>query len=274
MLLFPILHNQLTLKNIIIALFPVLKGRYWYITSYIFIFFSMPYLNRIVTSLDRNEFKKMLIILLILLSLLPTFFKTDFFKSNGGMSPLWLMVCYFIGAYIKKYFNEQEIRKKSCSNVFFLLVVVTLMWWMLTEYMTIRLFNEAKLCTFWTNSYYSPVIVAMAVAAVLWGIRIQRNCTKMKNIIIGLSDVTFGIYIIHCHILLWDYIIEPFVIENSERVLSMGAICGTLVLMIGVLVLFLLATRLERGRILLFKNCCIKKYQEIFVAEMDHRFPL
>lgn len=110
-LLFPILHNRLTLNDFIIVLFSALKGRYWYITSYVFIFFLMPYLNRIVTSLDRNEFKKMLIILLILLSLLPTFFKTDFFKSNGGMSPLWLMVCYFIGAYIKKYFNEQEIRK-------------------------------------------------------------------------------------------------------------------------------------------------------------------
>lgn len=51
-LLFPILHNQLTLKNFIIALFPALNGRYWYITSYVFIFFSMPYLNRIVASLD------------------------------------------------------------------------------------------------------------------------------------------------------------------------------------------------------------------------------
>lgn len=114
----------------------------------------------------------------------------------------------------------------------------------------------------------------MAVTAVLWGIRTQRNYTKMRNIIVGLSDVTFGIYIIHCHILLLDYIIEPFVIENSERVLSMGAICGTLVLMIGVLVLFLLAALLERGRILLFKNCCINKYQEIFATKMDHRFPL
>lgn len=272
--LFPILHNQLTLKDFIIALFPALKGRYWYITSYVFVFFSMPYLNRVATSLDRNEFKKMLIILVVLLSVLPTFLRTDFFKLNNGMSPLWLIVCYFIGAYIKRYFNGEKISKEFCLRLFFLLAVCTLIWWMLTEYVTIRLFNEAKLCTFWTNSYYSPVLVVMAVAAVLWGTRIQCNWAKMKAIIIGLSDVTFGIYIIHCNILLWDRIIEPIIIKKSELVLSTGAICSTLVFMIGALVLFLFSALLEKGRILLFENCHIKEYQDNFATKMNRRFPL
>lgn len=113
-------------KDYAVSLFPALKGRYWYITSYVFVYFMIPYLNRFIDTMDKNEFKKFLLVCFILLSIIPTFFQTDFFRANTGSSPLWLVICYFFGAYIRKY--DFRLNRIKCVLGFVILSLFVLFW--------------------------------------------------------------------------------------------------------------------------------------------------
>ena len=112
------------IKEIIFSLFPAAIGRYWYIISYIFVFFMMPYLNFIVDKLEQKHFKNMLIIIFVMLSIIPNiFFQIDFFRAMNGYSALWLLYCYLIGLYLKKYGLSENVYKKR-HMIFYLVCLL------------------------------------------------------------------------------------------------------------------------------------------------------
>lgn len=62
-----------------------------------------PFLNKLINALDREEYKKLLIIILIpfcLLSILPTEMSLD---KTGGYGIIWFVCLYFVAAYIRNY---------------------------------------------------------------------------------------------------------------------------------------------------------------------------
>lgn len=91
-------------KKWILAFFPITLNQYWYVSSYFALFFCMPFLNFIVNRLDRRLFIKLLVTMVVLFSLIPTFtLGKDGFGVSHGYSPLWLGVLYLLGAGIRKY---------------------------------------------------------------------------------------------------------------------------------------------------------------------------
>ena len=104
-------------------IFP-LSGTYWYVTAYLFLFLMIPYLNIFIKNLKENQYKKLLIILFILLSFVPSVGCHDFFRTNYGYSGFWLMYCYILGAYIKKYYNRNNNKKILCILLISILFIV------------------------------------------------------------------------------------------------------------------------------------------------------
>lgn len=246
-----LLRGQLTFKDIIGSLCPPIIGRYWYIVSYVFVYFSMPYLNKLIQQMDKRAYEKFLLVQFILLSILPTIMHTDLFRINTGMSPFWLIICYFIGAYIKKYCSI-KVRQASLAGSFYVIAILPLLWWMIVEKATLRLFGEAKFCNIWVDSYSSPFIVILAVIATIWGCNLEIDSNKLKAKIINLSDLTFGIYIIHCHVMILDVVIGPLVSQFAGSIVSQGAIECVPIILVGVLTIFLMSAFLEKLRTALF----------------------
>lgn len=176
------------------ALFPVLAGRYWYITSYVMVFVLIPYLNIMIQGMDRKTYRVLLILLVTFLSVFTTAVKpTDPFVVKEGYSPLWLVVCYLIGGYISVYMGEIS-RPRLWIGVFAANVAV------LTA-LHFRLgFNAVCLLR-----YCSPFMVINACLLVLLFSKLRWN--KGGKLILSLSGAAFGVYIIHSHILLYDAII-------------------------------------------------------------------
>ena len=67
-------------KTTFLRFFAVIFNRYWFITAYILIYILSPYLNKFIKSLTKNEHKKLLIIILTIWSIIPTFF--GIFNNN------------------------------------------------------------------------------------------------------------------------------------------------------------------------------------------------
>ena len=148
------------------SLFPVLISRYWYITSYIFLFFLIPYLNFFVNKIPKEKFKKFLTLIFILLCIIPSiFFSKDFFKIVGGYSPFWLIYCYLLGAYVGKYLSDRKISKKMIF-IFCLCIFAAFVLNVLVRIVTLKLYGEIQYDS-WFLNYVSPFMVIASIIIVM-----------------------------------------------------------------------------------------------------------
>lgn len=137
--------NNLTSKaNVLInSMFPL----YWYVTAYLFVLLMVPYINKFIHSLDNFQYRRLLILLFLLISIIPTFAcYIDIFKLSYGYSPFWLIYCYLIGAYIKIH---QDNFKSSIKKYMIILATMVL-------FSTILNFIAQKISVGYLNaSFYS-----------------------------------------------------------------------------------------------------------------------
>lgn len=67
------------------VVFPFAYETYWYFSAYFCLFFFIPFLNAILDRTSKREIQKLLLVLFIIFSLLPTFFRYDFGNTGGGV---------------------------------------------------------------------------------------------------------------------------------------------------------------------------------------------
>ena len=90
------------LYQFIFMLFPFTRNLYWYYTSYVSLFFYMPYINSIIKNISKKEFKKICLFMFILHCCIVPIFNPN---GNGIFESGFLMIFmyYLFGAYIKLY---------------------------------------------------------------------------------------------------------------------------------------------------------------------------
>ena len=107
--------GDFSLRHAFQRLTPITSRYYWYISCYVFLMILSPFFNKAIDKLKKQEFTRLVIVLLVLFYALPTFLYKDIMGDGG--SGLITMVCsYFIGAYISK-FNIQVNRNKAIAAI-------------------------------------------------------------------------------------------------------------------------------------------------------------
>ena len=126
----------------------------------------------------------------------------DLFRFKTGYSFVWLLCLYIIGAYIKRVALLKDTSKIKLMAIFFVGSIVLLIGNALVKAVIHRNLN-------YFVSYISPVTLLMSSCLLLWFRDIKLN--SIKGMIPFLSMVTFDVYLIHCHILIYDnYITDGF----------------------------------------------------------------
>lgn len=201
-IIFPNIMNSFGMY--LYGVFPILVGRYWYVSAYVFLFFMIPYLNFFVVNIEKDKLEKLLYILFLLLSVITIFLKIDIFKISNGYSPFWLVFCYLIGAYIHLYKDTKQMNRK------YLLIVVNIVFILISFVLSTYLkeSNEYFISNYFLLKYNSPFILINAILIFYLFKDINVNNKFFKNVILFLSKVSFSVYIIHSHILIYDYIIN------------------------------------------------------------------
>ena len=87
------------------ALLPLTSNGYWFASAYFLMYLSVPVLNAVVQSLDRRQYKTLLLVALLLQSVWGTLFywATDATFVKNGYSFIWFYILYFMAAYFRKY---------------------------------------------------------------------------------------------------------------------------------------------------------------------------
>lgn len=183
-----------SVKNLIKGVFPELVGRYWYITCFIPLSICQPYINKGLNALSLKEHRALCGILIVIFSLVSTVPGVDFFKVIRGYSFLWLCICYIVGAYMKR---EQGI---SYRRFGFLIGSIVL----LVGNYIIYYFKGAK--SHYFVEYNSPIILFMSIDLFLLFANLKN--VYGREIWKKLSSFAFDVYVLHCHIFVFDFIMK------------------------------------------------------------------
>ncbi len=213
-----IVQNGLQIKTLVHCLFPVSSGTFWYFSSYTLLFLCMPYLNRLLLSISKQRYKKLLLMLAVVSTVawLALFlFNQDMFATDAGYSPFWLMVLYCAGAYIKIFEADFQTWKAGrCLCVFVFLSVVNGLSMPALKWLTTRLLGYPTKERF-LLSYLSPTTILAAVSIVLCALKLRIKTGKRA--IVWLGSLTFGIYIIHMQPFFREHIIGQYFANAASQ---------------------------------------------------------
>lgn len=181
--------------TILLNFFPLLSSRYWYFTSYVILFLFIPYINKLIQSITKEQHMKLSIILFIVFSIIPMLaFDTSTFNTNLGFSFYWLFVVYIWGSYLGRYGLNIRIRKGII--IFILCYVITFFsrFQFGIENIPILSYIADRLAFY---RYDSPTMVIGSMALLAIFARMDVNNEKVIKIVNLITPLTFNIYIIH-----------------------------------------------------------------------------
>ena len=224
-------HAKVTLPQFYFStLFPVIAGEYWFATSYILIYIFSPFLNKFIKSMSKNEYKKLLILLIVIWSIIPTIFG---FYRNSTESLLfynrliWMGILYFLGAYIRLY-SIKILEKRKNAIIFSIVACSTLILGIILIYKYQNFFTT-EIAYFWTPNSIPILMLSISIFSIFLKLRVKNN--KIINLF---ASTTFGIYMLHDGPLaniLWKNIFKTLQCLNSPYYF-IYIICHTFIIFI------------------------------------------
>ena len=181
--------DKFSIKNLIKVSLPILTGSRWFVKTYIILVILSPFLNKSLRNLNENQYKALIIILLVLFSIWPSFIPYPP-VSDGGYGIINFVVLYSIGGYIKLYHN------KKSKNIYYILIFIIMA---LTTFLFSIKYNQ----TSWKYDFISVMIGGIMLFMIF------KNIELNSKVINFFARYAFGVYIIH-----GDYQVTEFIYKG------------------------------------------------------------
>lgn len=91
---------------------PLAANRYWYMTSFFIIALFSGYIDRMLDGLGREGARRLILLLLFVFSVIPTFLYFQVL-SDSGKGPVNMFLVYLIGRYLARWVDMDKISAKK-----------------------------------------------------------------------------------------------------------------------------------------------------------------
>lgn len=184
---------------------PISYNDYWFLTNYLILYLISPILNTVINNIDEKKFKRIIVLLLFIDSILPTLTNSSFFNVTLGYSLYHFIFLYFVGAFLRNYpIEDWYIFKKTSKKalqlislfIFFLMAFINI----INQSASKELLNMhpiiAEVGIIFSNSfiaYNNPLVIIQTIAFFVFFSTLNLKSTFINYI----STATIGIYLIH-----------------------------------------------------------------------------
>ena len=199
------LHRSGTLEWVW-AFLPLISEKWIFATYYFVLMLFSPYLNLFLNSLNRKQYKTLLLFMMILWCVIPTL--TNRYMGSGdsgGEGLVWFFVMYSIGGYIRRFENDI----KSVKNIYLYIIGAFLFY--VGTIVSLDLLS-AKFSAVRGHEVYfrgaqriPQVVLSVSVFILFAKINLGKNRAVNK-----VASATFGVYLIHTHPYVRAYILEHY----------------------------------------------------------------
>ncbi len=185
-------------------LMPVTQKCFWYFSAYVGVWLLTPILNPGIRSLTEKQARRMVLALFLVFSLGTTLgyaWQGDPWYIGTGYSVLWLLALYLMGACARH--GRLGERRSPWTLLLIAAAAVAL-----SCCFRGILDNAGELPEFWEKqrnmllNFNRPALTVCSLALLLLFARL-RIPKSLEGLIRWLSPLTFGVYIIHVHHVIW-----------------------------------------------------------------------
>ena len=179
------------------SFFPLSTDAYWFVTQYIGLLILSPFLAMLVRQLSYRQYVALLIGMgLMVLSVIPDFPLGKRFSISHGNSVWSFVYLFFIAGFIRLHLKRIPMGK---------LVVTVLGLALLTmvSEMVLGIHNGVG-HLLWFN--YNGILLFLSVAVFVFIRQQQIPETGIWSLMVKVAPYTFGVYLIHDHLLMRDWI--------------------------------------------------------------------
>lgn len=163
--------------SLINSLFPVICGKYWFFSAYIFLSLSTPILNIVIKNISKKQHLIIACVGLILGSLSSDLDAVVQLSLLRGYSYLWFVILYFVGSYIRIY--DIKITRK-------------------TVFAPIILYCITIVVGCFVSVGHSSILSSIgAILIILACKHIHIKSQLLSKQITYISGLMFGVYLIH-----------------------------------------------------------------------------
>lgn len=208
-----LVNNIIFLKLLLKSLFPICYNMWWFVTTYFIMYLLSNYINYFIYNIGKLKLKKLITALVLIFSILPTFFRMSIEVSNL----LWFILIYFIGAYIRLYLNDNQY--KLCRYSLIIGIVIYLF-----SFMSCIIFDYiGQFIPIFTSyaTYFSGMTTpTMLLSCIFLFIGFKNLNVKYNKIINKVGSATFIVYLIHDNFFirpyLWETLFKNSLYQNSN----------------------------------------------------------
>lgn len=211
------------------SLTPLKSGTWWYMTEYFKLMLFAPFIVRAVQMMNKRQY-------MVLTALFVLLFAVIHFQSDGGFGFLWFVTLFLVGGGIKMYHPLKSLSLRCViliySTSLFLFLINR---WMRSFYS----FNV------FTITYDNIFVLAMAICLLELFSRVTINNKFFTKVITFVAPCTLGVYLIHTHPVVQEYIWAKFAGIFPDR--------HFIVILLGTIVVYCICVILDFIRQLVFK---------------------
>ena len=190
--------KELDIKGIVKSLFPIITKEYWFIYIYIIMYILSPFLNKLINNINKKEYQKLLIILIIcfsIISMLPDAYTLD---SSHGYGIIWFICLYLIAGYIRIYDIPNKLK---LNKSFYFLLIYFIFGIIVTIGMLASdiIGNYLGKVTFRDKfiSYNNIFILIESIALFMYFKQLDIKSSKLIKVIEFIAPLTLAVYLIH-----------------------------------------------------------------------------
>lgn len=165
------------IKDIIIAVIPYIKGQRWFVRDYIILMLLAPFLNRCLVQLSKRSYQILLLVLLLVFSVWPSFFPNPPI-DDYGFSCVHFIQIYAIAGYLKR-FGVQSFKPAVYLCGYLISVALVL--------------GSALLGSGYAYAYNYLFVISASVTLFLF----FRSLPIQSSVINKLASGAFDVFVIH-----------------------------------------------------------------------------
>ena len=182
--------------SLISCFFPIITGRYWFITIYVGMYLVSPFLNKLIQAMNRKEHTRLNLCLFLLFSLWSSLHPSiGGMNSGGGWGLAWFVVLYLAAAWFRLYYTPRH-KPLVLLGIYLLIPLLMAAGQMAANALGIGILKSV--ISNWFR-YDSAPVYLMTIALFAAFLNIQVKNARISRLICSVAPLTLGTYLIHAH---------------------------------------------------------------------------
>lgn len=189
--------DDFSIMSLVSCFFPILTGRYWFLTIYVGMYLVSPFLNTLIRVLDKRSHALLNLCLFALMSLWSSIHPAIAgMNSGGGWGLAWFVTLYITSAWLRLYYTPS--RKPLGWLAGFGVIPAGMAFLTALPSADILPGIVSVIAEHWYRYDSAPVYV-MTMCLFIGFLNIDITSSRLSRMIVRVAPLTLGVYLIHAH---------------------------------------------------------------------------